>query len=107
MKRSLLALAAAVVCIAWVLHAPPIMAGGLPLNLSNTADDSRNPALAAGADGSRHVVWEEVVMYSQTLTLPQLWRRAWTGAAWTSAISVSTGAEPALAVGPDYRTYLV
>jgi hypothetical protein len=46
-------------------------------------------------------------MYSPTLTLPQLWRRAWTGAAWTSAISVSTGAEPALAVGPDYRAYLV
>jgi len=109
MKAILLMLAATVLVAVFVLGAQP--ARGMPLasgalNLSNTAGDSRNPAIAVGDDGSRHVVWEETVVISPSLSLTQLWHRAWTGAAWTSVVSVSTGVEPAIAVGPDHTAHL-
>lgn len=111
MKSILLGLAATCICIALIFGAQPArgmpLSSGTPLNLSSTPDDSRNPAIAAGTGGSRHVVWEERVVYSPTLSLKQLWHKASNGVSWTTAISVGTGIQPALAVGPDNRAQLV
>jgi hypothetical protein len=84
----------------------PNKASSAALNLSNSPADSRNPALAVGIGDSRGVVWEEVTAISPTVSVTYLRHRAWTGAAWSGVVTVSTGTRPALAIGPDGTAHL-
>lgn len=84
----------------------PEQASSAALNLSNSPADSRNPALAVGVGDTRSVVWEEVIAISPTLSVSYLRHRAWTGAAWSGVVTVSTGTHPAMAIGPDGSAHL-
>ena len=92
--------------VALLLTAQTTGASTSPLNLSNTPDDSRNPAIAVATNGARHVVWEETVAISPTLSLTYLQHRFWNGSSWSSSVTVSTGTRAALAVGPDFNVHL-
>src|SRR5512144_3270460 len=81
-------------------------ASSTALNLSNSPADSRSPALAVGVGDTRSVVWQEVVAISPTLSATYLRHRAWTGAAWSQVVTISTGTRPALAIGPDGTAHL-
>jgi hypothetical protein len=87
--------------------ATPDNAAVAALNLSNSATDSRNPAIAVGSGSARSVVWEETVDISPTLSMTFLRHRAWNGVAWTPVVTVSTGSRPDLAIGPDGIAHLV
>ncbi len=91
----------------WLTMATTTSASVAALNLSNTSDDSRNPALAVAANGSRHVVWEENENTPGGLPLTYLLHRTWNGVSWSPVITVSTGSRPSLAIGPDSMAHLV
>lgn len=95
------ALAALTLSLAFLAQPPAAEARPAVINLSNTASDSRNPALGLTSDGAQHVLWEETVDVSPTLSLTYVWHRWWNGATWSPAITVATGSRAAIAIGPD------
>ncbi|HHS97966.1 MAG TPA: hypothetical protein ENK08_08745 [Chloroflexi bacterium] len=70
---------------------------GTPVPVATTSEDSRNPDVAVAPDGTRHVVWEEVV--STTTYLYHAFSAD--GVAWTLPVTVSEGDSPALVVAAE------
>jgi hypothetical protein len=70
---------------------------GTPVPVAITPGDSGAPDIAVGPDGTRHVVWEEVVSTTTYL----YYAASADGATWTVPITVSEGDSPALAVAAD------
>ncbi|MBI5878654.1 MAG: hypothetical protein HZB53_13475 [Chloroflexi bacterium] len=109
MRRVLAVLAScAAMAMVVALAGARIANAGLSLvNISNTSTDSRNPALIVAPSGAEHVVWEEMVDISPTLSVKYVWHRWWNGVLWSPAITVGTGSRAALAVGPGNTPHAV
>jgi len=69
-----------------------------PLNISNTGDDSRTPAMAVDGSGVVHVVWEEG---------DRIYHSYGSGQNWSPPSRVATGERPAIAIDGQNRPHVV
>ena len=69
-----------------------------PLNISNTTDYSRTPAMAVDGNGVVHVVWEEG---------DRIYHSYGSGQNWSTPSRVATGERPAIAIDGQNRPHVV
>ena len=69
-----------------------------PLNISNTENDSRTPAMAVDGNGVVHVVWEEG---------DRIYHSYGSGQNWSPPSRVATGERPAIAIDGHNRPHVV